>query len=151
MRRLHLTDSHWAFIQPLVPPPAPTGRPRADDRRSIEGMVYLRSSGSRWQALPRAYGAPTTVWRRLKRWGELGIWGAGSLSGAPRSPTETDRISSTGPSPFLTARSRQPGQAGTGGDKGGRTRKGKGATWLLDGCWMAAGWLLDGCWMAARG
>jgi hypothetical protein len=27
------------------------------------------------QDLPRAYGAPTTVWRRLTRWGEEGVWG----------------------------------------------------------------------------
>jgi hypothetical protein len=31
-------------------------------------------TGGRWQGLPRKYGAPTTVWRRLKRWGEIGIW-----------------------------------------------------------------------------
>jgi transposase len=24
--------------------------------------------------LPREYGAPTTVWRRLTRWGEEGVW-----------------------------------------------------------------------------
>jgi transposase len=36
MSRIGLTEQHWAFIQPLLPPPAPTGRPRANDRRTIE-------------------------------------------------------------------------------------------------------------------
>jgi transposase len=36
--------------------------------------LYTLITGSRWQDLPRDYGAPTTVWRRRKRWGELGIW-----------------------------------------------------------------------------
>jgi transposase len=75
MSRIGLTDRQWAFIQPLLPPPARTGRPRADDRRTIEGIFYIvLITGCRWQDLPRAYGAPTPVWRRLKRWGEAGVW-----------------------------------------------------------------------------
>jgi transposase len=55
-------------------PPARTGRPRADDRRTIEGILFVLITGCRWQDLPREYGAPTTAWRRLKRWGEEGVW-----------------------------------------------------------------------------
>src|SRR5258708_11411473 len=72
MGRIHLTDRQWAFIHPLLPPLARTGRPRADDRRTIEGIIYVLITGCRWQDLPREYGAPTTVWRRLKHWGEAG-------------------------------------------------------------------------------
>ena len=74
MSKIHLTDAQWAFIKPLLPPPARTGRPRADDRTTIEGILYVLTTGCRWQDLPRDYGAPTTVWQRLKRWGEEGIW-----------------------------------------------------------------------------
>src|SRR5260370_36338024 len=80
MSRIALTEHQWAFIRPLLPPPARTGRPRANDRRTLEGILYILVTGSRWQDLPREYGAPTTVWRRLKRWGEAGgrerIWRA---------------------------------------------------------------------------
>ena len=31
-------------------------------------------TGCRWRDLPREYGAPATVWRRLKCWGEAGVW-----------------------------------------------------------------------------
>jgi transposase len=31
-------------------------------------------TGCRWQDLPHEYGAPTTGWRRLKRWREDGVW-----------------------------------------------------------------------------
>jgi hypothetical protein len=44
MTRIHLTARQWAFIHPLLPPPARTGRPRADDRRAIEGIVWGWSS-----------------------------------------------------------------------------------------------------------
>ncbi|HEY7092764.1 MAG TPA: IS5 family transposase [Ktedonobacterales bacterium] len=74
MSRIHLTESQWSFIQPLLPPPARTGRPRANDRRTIEGILYVLITGCRWQDLPREYGASTTVWRRLKRWHEEGVW-----------------------------------------------------------------------------
>src|SRR5258708_14876720 len=71
---LYAKDRKVAFIQPLLPPPARTGRPRANDRQTIEGIVYTLITGCRWQDLPREFGAPTTVWRRLKCWGEEGVW-----------------------------------------------------------------------------
>ncbi|MDP9375370.1 MAG: transposase [Chloroflexota bacterium] len=61
-------------MQPLLPPCAKTGRPRADDRKTLEGILFVLRSGCRWQDLPRRYGAPTTVWRRLKTWQEDGTW-----------------------------------------------------------------------------
>ena len=30
-----ISDEQWQFIQPLLPPKARTGRPRADDRKMI--------------------------------------------------------------------------------------------------------------------
>jgi transposase len=44
MAGVHLTDKQWAFIQPFVPPPARTGRPRAGDHRTVEGMLYVLST-----------------------------------------------------------------------------------------------------------
>jgi transposase len=73
MGSVHLTDKRWAFICPLLPPAALTGRPRADDRRTIEGILSVLITDCRWQDLPREYGASTMVWRRLKRWGEEGV------------------------------------------------------------------------------
>ena len=74
MSQVHLTDAQGAVIGPLLPPPAKTGRPRADDRKTVDGILHVLRSGCRWQDLPRRYGAPTTVWRRLKTWGEQGVW-----------------------------------------------------------------------------
>ena len=74
MSRVDLTDMQWAVILPLLPPRARTGRPRADDRRTVDGILYVLRSGCRWQDLPRRYGAPTTVWRRLRTWAEQGVW-----------------------------------------------------------------------------
>jgi transposase len=74
MSRIRLTERQWTFIRLLLPPPARTGRPQADDRRTIEDILYVLITGCRWQDLPHEYGALTTVWRRLKRWDEAGLW-----------------------------------------------------------------------------
>jgi hypothetical protein len=101
--------------------------------------LYILITGCRWQDLPREYGAPTTVWRRLKWWGEAGVW---------------ERIWRTA----LVALDRQ-GQldwsrafldgsfapAKKGGEKVGLTKKGKGTKWMLvvDGHGLPLGFHLD--------
>ena len=125
MATVHLTDKQWAFIQPLLPPPAHTGRPRADDRRTIEGILYILITGCRWQDLPREYGAPTTVWRRLKALGRGGRLGAHLAGRACRLDMQgkLDWSMAFLDGSFVPAKK--------GGEKVGLTRKGKGTKWML--------------------
>jgi transposase len=133
MGRIHLTDSQWAFIQPLLPPPARTGRPRADDRKTIEGILYVLTTGCRWQDLPHKYGAPTTVWRRLKRWGEQGvsecIW-RGALAALDQHG-KLDWSMAFLDGSFAPAKNGSFAPAKNGGAKVGLTKKGKGTKWML--------------------
>src|SRR5215467_8512500 len=140
MSRIRLTDRQWAFICPQLPPSAHTGRPRADDRRTIEGILYVLITGCRWQDLPREYGAPTTVWRRLRRWSEDGIWERIWHSALSRLDEQGKLDWSMA---FLDG-SFAP--AKKGGEKVGLTRKGKGTKWMLvvDGNGLPLGFHLDG-------
>lgn len=58
MARRHevlLTDRQWERIRPLIPvrPKSPRGgRPPADDRACLEGMLWVLKSGARWRDLP---------------------------------------------------------------------------------------------------
>ena len=66
-----LTDAHWERIAPLLPvhPPSPKGgRPRADDRECLEGLLWLLRSGARWQDIPVDLPSGSTCWRRLQEW-----------------------------------------------------------------------------------
>jgi transposase/tetratricopeptide (TPR) repeat protein len=72
--RYEISDAQWARLQPLMPPPAKEGRPRAADRRTLDGILHVLGTGCRWQDLPRRYGSPATCWRRLARWEEDGTW-----------------------------------------------------------------------------
>jgi transposase len=74
MRFTELTDAQWEFIKPYLPPQPIVGRKRADDRRTINGILYVLITGCRWQDMPRCYGSYQTVWRRLKRWSKSGVW-----------------------------------------------------------------------------
>ena len=72
-----LTGEHWAKIAPLLPserPGSQGGRPRADNREVLEGILWILRTGARWQDLPPQYPSPVTCWRRLKRWTEQDLW-----------------------------------------------------------------------------
>ena len=66
-----LSDEEWGLIEPLLPPKAKTGRPRADDRSIINGIF---TTGCRWMDMPPRYGHCSTAFRRLKDWQTQGIW-----------------------------------------------------------------------------
>jgi transposase len=48
-----LTDTQWALLEPLLPPPKPGGRPRTVDLREVaNGILYRAREGCTWRALP---------------------------------------------------------------------------------------------------
>src|SRR6266700_1833021 len=72
-----LTDAQWEKIRPLLPRPGSRrrgGRPRASDRKVLEGILWILRSGARWQDLPEEFPSPATCWRRLRDWEEQGVW-----------------------------------------------------------------------------
>ena len=69
-----LSDFEWEVIKPLLPPRSRVGRPRADDRMVLNGILYVLITGCRWMDMPIKYGSYKTAWRRLKKWEEMGVW-----------------------------------------------------------------------------
>jgi len=55
VRRHELTDAEWELIEPLLPRPA-TNRPRVDDRRVLNGIIFKIRTGVAWRDLPDRYG-----------------------------------------------------------------------------------------------
>jgi transposase len=74
MRKDILTDNQWAKIEPLLPKLKSRGRPWADNRKVLEGILWVLRSGARWRDLPAHYPSGSTCWRRLKKWEEQGVW-----------------------------------------------------------------------------
>lgn len=69
-----LNDAQWALIVPLLPPQNRRGRPRADDRQTLNGILWVLRSGARWRDLPREYGSDSRCHRRLQEWQVQGVW-----------------------------------------------------------------------------
>jgi transposase len=69
-----LSDDQWSFIRPHIPPQPKVGRKRADDRKTINAILYVLITGCRWRDIPKSYGSYVTAWKRLKRWSSEGVW-----------------------------------------------------------------------------
>jgi transposase len=69
-----LSDFEWDVIRPFLPPRSRVGRPRADDRMVLNGILYVLTTGCRWIDMPLEYGSYKTAWKRLKKWQEMSIW-----------------------------------------------------------------------------
>ena len=71
-------DALWEnFVAPVLKefdPPSERGRPRADPRRCMNGIIYRARTGCQWNHLPTEFGDDATVHRTLKRWEEKQIF-----------------------------------------------------------------------------
>jgi transposase len=75
MSRHDLTDEQWTIIEPLIPrQKAGPGRKRNDDRRTLNGILFVLKTGCTWEDVPRVYGSPATCWRRFSMWAQNGTW-----------------------------------------------------------------------------
>lgn len=75
MNRHELTDQQWAVVEPHLPKKVcRLGRKWLDNRKVLNGIVYVLKTGCAWADVPRDYGSPTTCWRRLQQWSADGTW-----------------------------------------------------------------------------
>ncbi len=117
-----LPDELWERVDSILErryPTAATGRPRADLRLVLDGVIYRMRSGVQWNRLPRYFGADSTVHGWFQRfvadgvlveiWAALaaeceelgavlwewqaadGVMGKSRFDGDKRGPNPTDR------------------------------------------------------------
>lgn len=110
MARFDLSDAEWRIIEALLPN-KPRGVPRTDDRRVLNGIIYVLRTGSPWRDLPERYGPYTTAYNRYNRWAKAGVWLGIFNALAERSPQSMALIDSS----IIRAH-----QHAAGGKKGGR-------------------------------
>jgi transposase len=87
-----VSDALWEKIAPLVPArrrvegrqyqrKAGAGRKPMDARQIFSGIVYVLRTGCQWKALPREYGAASSIHKYFQDWQTAGfflrIWQAG--------------------------------------------------------------------------
>jgi transposase len=70
-----LSDEQWALIGPFLPVrTGRAGRPFADARTMVEGIVFRYRTGIAWQDLPAVFGPWQTVWKWHRRMAGDGSW-----------------------------------------------------------------------------
>ena len=56
-RRYEIDDAQWEKIRPyLGNTPKKTGRPQADNRKLLNGVMWILHTGASWRDLPEYYG-----------------------------------------------------------------------------------------------
>jgi transposase len=78
-----VSDKQWETIQQYLPKRKRSrkgGRPPVEDRRCLEGILWILWTSAPWSELPKRYGSKSAVHRRLKQWAEsdvlLNLWRA---------------------------------------------------------------------------
>ena len=72
-----ITDEEWQRVAPLLPELRPRaelrGRPLANTRAVLNGVLWVMYSGATWSAMPRRYPSYQTCHRRFQQWVRSGV------------------------------------------------------------------------------
>ena len=72
-----ITEEEWQRVMPLLPELRPRtelrGRPLANTRSVLNGVLWIMYSGATWSAMPRRYPSYQTCHRRFKAWHDSGV------------------------------------------------------------------------------
>ena len=69
-----VSDELWELIEPLIPQPhrpyGHPGRKRIDDRKTLQGILFVLYTQIQWDFLPQemGFGSEVTYRRRLRTW-----------------------------------------------------------------------------------
>ena len=78
MTDAQIDDLLWRTLEPLLPSRKrgpKGGRPFADDRTCLRGILFVLRTGLPWREVPGDLGASgVTCWRRLRDWQAAGAW-----------------------------------------------------------------------------
>ena len=76
LARGDVTDEQWAVIGELLPSErGRKSRPAQDNRRFLNGMLYVLRVGCPWRDMHERYGKWNPVYVCFRRGGEQGVWG----------------------------------------------------------------------------
>lgn len=73
----NVPDPLWEMMSKVLAvydPPKTTGRPRVDQRKALDGIIYRMRTGCQWNALPAEFGDDVSVYRTFRRWEDKGIF-----------------------------------------------------------------------------
>ena len=74
-KRYELSLQQWERLKDRLPGKVTDrGRTAVDNRRFVNGVLWVLRSGARWCDLPERYGNWKSVHKRFTRWARAGVW-----------------------------------------------------------------------------
>jgi transposase len=74
MKRYELTASQWLKIEGFLPGhPGSVGVSAQDNRRFVNGVLWMLRSGAHWKHLPAEYGKRKSVHKCFTRWAKARV------------------------------------------------------------------------------
>ena len=74
-QRYELSPQQWEQLKESLPGKSTDrGRTAVDNRRFVNGVLWVLRSGARWSDLPARYGNWKSVHKRFTRWARAGVW-----------------------------------------------------------------------------
>ncbi len=74
VKRYEIPDAAWELVADLFEQPRRNGRPRADDRLMLNGVLWVLCSGTAWRDMPERFGPWPTVYQRFRDWRNQGTF-----------------------------------------------------------------------------
>ncbi|MGY4494894.1 transposase [Pseudomonas sp. TE3610] len=72
--RYEISDEAWGLVAELFIERRTRGRPRIDDRRMLDGVLWILRSGAAWRDMPEEFGPWSTVYQRFRDWRNRGTF-----------------------------------------------------------------------------
>ena len=70
-----ITDLLWKEMKKVIPEKrGGVGRPEFDNRKAVNGILFILKTGAQWDALPEKYGCRSTVHGKFMKWCAMGIF-----------------------------------------------------------------------------
>ena len=70
-----LTDAQWAkFAEAIAAANIRGSRPRKEERRTIEAIIWRLDNGAKWRSIPAELGDWHHAYLRFRRWALSGVW-----------------------------------------------------------------------------
>jgi len=71
----HIPDRLWSEIKKIIPcKEGGVGRPEHDNKKTLEGIIFILHTGAQWNMLPEKYGPTSTAHGKFMTWCRKGIF-----------------------------------------------------------------------------
>jgi len=71
----YISEKLWSEIESLIPSnKGHVGRPEFDNRKALNGIIFILKTGAQWNMIPEKYGIYTTVHGKFMNWCRQGVF-----------------------------------------------------------------------------